>query len=93
MSITLEKNGLQKRIATGYSFKNFCFGCLYPLATGDYKGAGIQFALATITFGASWIVTPFVYNRIRLKRLIEDGYKPFDTKTKDYLIKKLKWSE
>ena len=32
--ITLEKNGIEKRVSTGYSWKALMFGCLYPIASG-----------------------------------------------------------
>jgi len=87
--ITLKKNGLEKKVATGFSFKVLFFGCLYPLVTGDNKGAVIQFVLASLTMGLSWLVVPFTYNKMRVKRLIEDGYEPANYKSEEYLIKKV----
>ena len=86
--ITLIKNGLKKKVATGYSWKALCFGCLYPLFRGDYKGATRHFMYATFTLGFSIILVPFMYNRTYLKQLLHDGYKPFDVKDELYLVDK-----
>lgn len=86
--ITLQKNGIQKKVATGYSWKSLIFGVLYPIARGDFKGAILQFLLCSITFGLSWFVTPFVYNYYFLRRLIIQGWTPATTEDKIYLIKK-----
>lgn len=72
--ITVKKNGLTKKVATGFSFKSLLFGVFYPAARGDFKGFAIQFALGLFTFGLSWIVVPFRYNKIYLERLISDGW-------------------
>jgi hypothetical protein len=72
---TIEINGLEKRIATGFSWKSLFFGCLYPAAKGDIKGFIIQLILAFCTMGMSWVITPFVYNRRYLERMIEKGWK------------------
>ena len=93
MEITLQKNGLIKDVATGFSWKSLFFGCLYPLCNGDTKGALIQFGLSFITFGLSWIVTPFVYNKRRIKRYIEDGYKPYDEISRSWLFRKLGYTD
>lgn len=91
MAITLQKNGITKKVATGFSWKNLFFGCLYPIARGDTKGFFLQFGLAIITAGLCWFITPFFYNKIWLKRLIEDGYKPFNEKAENYLSRKLNY--
>jgi hypothetical protein len=86
--IILEKNGVQKKIATGYSFKSLLFGVLYPIARGDFKGLIIQLILCTVTFGFSWFVTPFVYNYYFIRRLVVQGWTPATLEDKHYLIKK-----
>ena len=58
--ITLEKNGLRKKVSTGYSWKSLFFGCLYPIVRCDYKGASRHFIYCSITFGISWFFTPFL---------------------------------
>ena len=91
MAITLHKNGITKKVATGFSWKNLFFGCLYPIARGDTKGFFLQLGLAFITAGLCWLITPFFYNKNWLKRLLEDGYKPFDEKAEKYLVRKLNY--
>lgn len=71
----ITKNGLDKKIATGYSWKSLLFGCLYPAARGDMKGMIIQGFLAVITFGLSWLIVPFYYNKRYLERMISNGWK------------------
>jgi hypothetical protein len=75
MSIKLEKNGYKKTIPTGFSWKSLLFGCLYPLCINDPVGALVQFALSFITFGVSLIFVPFIYNRKRLERMINQGWR------------------
>ena len=72
--ITIEKNGISKKISKGYSWKSLLFGCFYPAARGDFKGLITQLILCMFTGGLSWLVTPFVYNRIYLERMVNDGW-------------------
>lgn len=72
--ITIEKNGLTKKVATGYSFKSLFFGIFYPASRGDFKGVIIQSILGIVTCGLSWIFVPFAYNKIYLERMISKGW-------------------
>lgn len=74
MRVTLYKNGLIKKVPGGYSWTSLLFGCFVPLCRGDVKGFIIQFALAMLTFGASWLVVPFTYNKKYKERLLEEGW-------------------
>ena len=87
--ITLIKNGVKKKLSTGFSFRCLFFGCLYPLCIGDLKGAARHFAYASMTLGLSILFVPFFYNKKKLKSFLEDGYKPFEEKDEAYLVKKL----
>tara|TARA_R110002012_G_scaffold304325_1_gene507756 strand:- start:2119 stop:2400 length:282 start_codon:yes stop_codon:yes gene_type:complete len=89
MAIYLEKNGVQKKVSTGFSWKSLFFGLFYTIARGDMKGFFLQFGLMIVTGGLHWFVLPFVYNTRFIKRLLIDGYKPKDNKAKNYLIKKI----
>lgn len=84
--IVLTKNGLSKKVSTGYSWKGLLFGCLYPVARGDYKGAFRHFCYASVTFGLSLLIVPFMYNKKYIKGLIVDGWKPANEKSVNYLI-------
>lgn len=70
----IEKNGMTKKIATGYSWKSLFFGCFYCAARGDLKGLIIQGFLAIITGGLSWLIVPFFYNKRYLERMVSDGW-------------------
>jgi len=89
--ITLEKNGLQKKVSTGYSWKSLLFGCLYPLTRSDYGGALRHFFYITLSCGLSYLITPFFYNEKYIKGLIDNGYKPSNLKTKMYLMNKFNY--
>lgn len=86
--ITLEKNGIKKKVSTGYSWKLLLVGFLYPLCRGDYKGFLRHFLYTSIAFPVFLLVTPFLYNKKYIKSLIEDGWKPFGRKDEDYLVVK-----
>jgi hypothetical protein len=92
MAILLKKNGITKKVATGFSWKSLLFGCLYAAARGDFKGFFIQIVLSLITGGFYWLFIPFFYNKLFLKRLITDGYLPADEDTLRYLQRNLKYS-
>jgi hypothetical protein len=70
----ITKNGLEKKVSTGYSWKSLLFGCFYPAARGDIKGLIIQAFLAIITGCLSWLVVPFTYNKRYLERMVSDGW-------------------
>jgi len=86
--ITLEKNGLRKKVSTGYSFKSLFFGFLYPIARGDYKGASRHFIYGCFTFGLNILFTPFLYNRKYIKEMIEKGWQPAEENDIEYLTRK-----
>lgn len=70
----ITKNGLEKRLSTGYSWKCLLFGVFYAASRGDYKGFIIQSVLAIVTGGLSWLVVPFTYNKRYLERMVSDGW-------------------
>lgn len=98
--ITLTKNGLSKKVKTGYSWKYLFFGVLYTLSKGDFKGLIIQVVIGSIlsSIGGSiallglligliyfMLIVPFIYNKKYIKRLIEQGYKPLDADSEMWL--------
>ena len=91
MSVVLIKGGVKKEVATGFSWKSLFFGCLYPLFAGDFKGFWRHFFYSSFTLGFSWLFTPFFYNKRKLKTFLEDGHKPYDLDSKNYLVKKIKY--
>lgn len=93
MSILLLKNGLKKKVATGYSWKSLFFGVFYALFRGDTRGALTQLVYAFFTGGISWFFIPFTYNKRYIKRLIESGFGPADEKAEKYLTRKYSYSK
>jgi len=87
--IKLEKNGIERRLSTGYSFKSLVFGIFFPLFIGDLTGAFRHFLLAVCTCGISWLFVPFFYNKKKIKRFVEKGYLPATIKDKQYLVRKI----
>lgn len=83
--ITLTKNGLSKKVKTGFSWKYLFFGVMYPMARGDFKGLMMQLLIGVCTGGAAFLVFPFTYNKAYVKRLIEQGYKPLDAQSEMWL--------
>ena len=71
----LTRDGEQKVIKTGFSFTSFFFGAFVPIFRGDGIGFLIQFALACVTMGVSWLVVPFTYNKAYEDRLRGQGWK------------------
>ncbi|MFA7075435.1 MAG: hypothetical protein WC152_02015 [Candidatus Izemoplasmatales bacterium] len=54
----------------------------------DWKYFGIMILAGIISFGFSWLVFPFIYNKLYMKDLIQSGYKPIDPTYADYLRSK-----
>lgn len=91
--IRLHKNNTVKKVSTGFSWKSLMFGVFYPMSRGDYKGMLIQFAICFITHGAAWLIIPFTYNRVYIKRLLRKGYKPKDSKSLYTLVTKYNYNQ
>ena len=72
--IVLQKNGIEKKVSTGYSWKSLFFGVFYAASRGDFKGFFIQLGLGIFTSGLSWLFVPFRYNKIYLDRLFSEGW-------------------
>ena len=85
MKITLKKNGLNKAVATGFSWKYFFFGVLYPMSRGDFKGLLMQLIIGAVTCGLAFLVFPFTYNKAYIKRLISQGYTPANKPSSTWL--------
>ena len=70
--------GMTKSVKVGFSWTMLFFGCFVPLFRGDIKWTILSFILALITFGLSWLVLPFIYNKIYIKGMFEKGWVPAD---------------
>ncbi len=78
--------GLQKEVKVGFSWTTLFFGLFPALFRGDLKWAAIMLVVAIVTFGTSWFVFPFVYNKIYVKGLLESGYAPADEAARTTLV-------
>lgn len=58
----------------GFSWTMLFFGVFVPMLRGDWKWFFIGLLLGVLTFGFSWLVLPFIYNKIFSKELVEKGY-------------------
>ena len=86
--IIIMKNKLTgeiKEAPLGFSWTTLLFGVFVPLIRGDFKWFVIFFILAVITLGLVWFVVPFVYNKIYVKELIYNGFRPMDDTSKALL--------
>lgn len=86
MAIKLEKNGVVKEVKTGFSWTTFFFGLWVPVIRGDLKWAAIMLIVAMFTFGLSWLVFPFLYNKIYIKELLANGWNPVAESDRTELI-------
>ena len=70
--------GIPKEVKIGFSWTTLFFGFFPALLRGDFKWAIIMFLAACVTVGFSWVVFPFIYNKLYIKEIIEKGWKPAD---------------
>ena len=77
-----------KEVKVGFSWTTFFFGAFPALFRGDWKWFFIMLLVAFFTFGFSWLVFPFIYNKLYLKDLIKNGYKPASETDEQILVSK-----
>ncbi|MGG7078651.1 DUF2628 domain-containing protein [Clostridium sardiniense] len=76
MKVLLQNDsGLRKEVKQGFSWTTFFFGGFVPLFRGDLKWFIIMWILALISFGISWLVMPFIYNKKYMEGLMMKGFK------------------
>lgn len=88
ITLTNEYTGQYKTAPIGFSWTTLLFGCFPSLFRADWKWAAIQFVLAWITAGLSWLVMPFLYNKLYLKDLLNKGFLPTDEAQCSYIVAK-----
>ena len=71
-------SGMLKEVPLGFSWTTFFFGVFPALFRGDLKNAGIMFLVALFTFGLSWFVFAFLYNKMYVSDLVSQGWGPAD---------------
>lgn len=89
MKVFLKNNvGVVKECKLGFSWTTLFFGLFVPLLRSDFKWAAIMFILSLLTFGISWLVMPFIYNKKYIVSLLEKGYSPSSEEDRIILVKK-----
>lgn len=88
ITLTNGYTGQYKTAPIGFSWTTFFFGCFPALFRADWKWAAIQFILALVTGGLSWLVMPFIYNKLHLKDLLNKGFLPTDDSQANYIVAK-----
>lgn len=88
VNLKQEGTGLVKQIKVGFSWTTFFWGFFPALFRGDWKWALIMGIVAFITFGISWLVFPFIYNKLYIRDLLSKGYKPADEASRSILRQK-----
>lgn len=70
--------GVVKRVKLGFSWTMLFFGIFVPIFRGDLKWTVLFLILLIITSGLAWFVLPFIYNKLYIKSLLENGWFPAD---------------
>ena len=87
MKVRLKNNiGIVKECKIGFSWTNFFFGAFTPAFRGDWKYCGIMVLCAFFTFGISWLVFPFLYNKLYINDLLKKGYTPASESDRKLLV-------
>jgi|GEM_PF-534076 len=81
----LIKDGVIKEAPTGFSWTTLVFGFIPAFMRGDIKWGIIMLLVAMVTGGISWLVFPFIYNKIYIKSLLTEGFSPRDKETEGVL--------
>lgn len=80
--------GMVKECKVGFSWTTMFFGLFVPLIRGDIKNALIMGVLSLLTFGLSWLVFPFTYNKMYIKGLLMQGFKGSTEQDNNILVQK-----
>jgi hypothetical protein len=75
-----------KEAPVGFSWSTLFLGLFVPIYRGDWKWAIIMLLAGSVTFGISWIVFPFIYNKLYIKDIIKKGYKTKEVLDSDIKI-------
>ena len=68
-----------KKAPVGFSWTVFFFGCFPAVFRGDWKWFLIMAILQMVTFNLSTFDMMFIYNKIYLNSIIEQGYAAVDS--------------
>lgn len=81
-----EYNGQYKEAPVDFSWTTLFFGFFPAMIRRDWKWVILQFSFDCITFGLSWLVMPFFYNKLYIKDLLSKGFVPIDEDEIKYLV-------
>ncbi len=88
MIITLKNRmGVLRECKLGFSWTTLFLGVFVPLFRKDWSWTLIMFLAALLTRGLSWLVFPFFYNKMYIKGLLKDGFRPATIDARDILAK------
>ena len=74
-TISMEQNGVIKAAPIGFSWTTFFFGGIPALLRGHVVMGVVLLVLAFFTAGISSIIAAFVYNKMYVTYLVENGYR------------------
>ncbi len=66
-------SGIIRKAPVGFSFTTLISGPVPALFRGDFKWFFIQLAFDCISL--PWLIFPFIYNKIYIKKCLQEGYK------------------
>ena len=69
------RTGQMRQAPVGFSWTTLFFGVFPALFRGHWIGAIIQLACAAVTLCLSGLVFAFIYNKMYLNHLINEGFK------------------
>ena len=70
---------ITKQAPVGFSWTVLFWAFFPPLFRGDWKYGIIILVLQLITFGLSGLVFMFIYNKLHIQSLLEQGYTSVDS--------------
>jgi hypothetical protein len=73
--LTHQLTGETRIVPTGFSFTTLFFGFFPALFRGDLFWALIMGFTALLTYGFAWLIWPFFYNGLHIKRLVSKGFR------------------
>ena len=82
------QSGMTKKFGVGVSWLSFFFGPIIPLVNLDLIGLILYFVILMFTFGIGHFIFPFIYNKNRIKRFLEKGYRPTTAEDAELLKRK-----
>ena len=89
MNIRLKNDiGMVRECKVGFSWTTFFFSFFPAFFRGDWKWGLIQLVLALFTGGLSVFVFCFIYNKIYINSLLQQGFKPVADIDRDILVNK-----